>query len=188
VNYTKLDDATLLTQISKADENALSTLYDRYGRLVFSLAFNMVGNHATAEEITLDIFNRVWDKAHTYQVNRAKVSTWLASMTRNRAIDILRRESVRPEQKSVSWAEVMTEPVSNTVDPETSVDLSQQKERVRTAVAQLPNEQQRVLALAFFKGYSQSKIAQVCDLPLGTVKTRIRLAMKKLRQTLQDEH
>jgi RNA polymerase sigma-70 factor (ECF subfamily) len=177
----------LLKQITLGKESALGMLYDRYNRLVFSVALNMVGNQATAEEITIDIFTRVWEKAHTYRSDRARVSTWLTSMTRNRAIDMLRREAARPNRESVSWSELTTAPSSGTDSPETAVDLSLQRERVRAAIKQLPAEQQDVLALAYFKGYSQRQIARERDLPLGTVKTRIRLAMNKLRQLLQDE-
>jgi RNA polymerase sigma-70 factor (ECF subfamily) len=177
VNYARPDDESLLKQITLGKESALGMLYDRYNRLVFSVALNMVGNQATAEEITIDIFTRVWEKAHTYRSDRARVSTWLTSMTRNRAIDMLRREAARPNRESVSWSELTTAPPSGTDSPETAVDLSLQRERVRAAIKQL----------AYFKGYSQRQIARERDLPLGTVKTRIRLAMNKLRQLLQDE-
>jgi RNA polymerase sigma-70 factor (ECF subfamily) len=107
-------------------------------------------------------------------------------MTRNRAIDRLRREKVRPLQNSVSWADVFKEPIAEKNSPETAVHLSMEQQRVRAAVASLPQPQREALALAFFKGLSHSEIAQELDLPLGTVKGRIRGAMKKLRNLLQE--
>lgn len=183
----KLDDAELIKLITQKNETALGELYDRHSRLVYSLAYGVVGDHGSAEEITLDIFTRVWEKAGTYRVERAKVVTWLARMTRNRAIDVLRREEVRPLKHSVHWAEVKAEPTSDSNDPETAAHLSLEARRLRTALATLPEPQQEVLALAYFKGYSHSEIAAALDLPLGTVKARIRLGMQKLRALMHEE-
>jgi RNA polymerase sigma-70 factor (ECF subfamily) len=186
MDYTALDDQTLIALIIHARAEALSELYDRYGRLVYSLALHSVGNTATAEEITQDVFLRVWQRARQYRGDRAKVSTWLTSITRHRAIDQLRRRGSRPEQHSVAWAEIATgsEPAAN--GPEGAVSLRMERERVRAAIASLPQEQQQVLALAYFVGLSQSQISEATGQPLGTVKTRIRLGMQKLRGILQD--
>jgi RNA polymerase sigma-70 factor (ECF subfamily) len=187
MDYSTLDDKALIKLIAQAHENALSELYDRYGRLVFSIALHTVGNRGTAEEIALDIFTRVWEKAGAYRPEKAKVTTWLTSMTRNRAIDMLRREGSRAESKSISWAEVTSEPVNHQIGPETAVSLSLQKQEVRAAVAQLSPELQEALALAYFKGQSHSQIAKTLNQPLGTVKSRIRKAMKTLRTLLLEE-
>jgi RNA polymerase sigma-70 factor (ECF subfamily) len=101
VDYSALDDHTLITLIVRADADALGELYDRYNRLVFSLAQASVGDPGTAEEITLDVFTHVWRRARTYRAEQSKVSTWLTSIARNRAIDELRRLGARPEQHSV---------------------------------------------------------------------------------------
>lgn len=187
VNYSTLDDATLLRLISHARTEALSELYDRYSRLVFSLALNVVGDHPTAEEITQDVFTSVWEKAATYRVEQSKVSTWLSSITRYRSIDILRRRGSRPEQHSVSWADINPGSEPHTEDTQHLAELSLLQQRVRAAVASLPREQQEALALAYFKGYSHTEIAEALSEPLGTVKTRIRLGMQKLRQQLDEE-
>jgi RNA polymerase sigma-70 factor, ECF subfamily len=183
---SELDDSDLMLEISRGNEAALGELYDRYSRLVFSVAYRVVQNWETAEEVTLDIFTRAWEKGGTYDPGLAKVSTWLMRMTRNRAIDRLRREKVRPLQHSVSWADIPREPVVEKNSPETAVHLSMEQQRVRAAVASLPQPQQEALALAYFNGLSHSEIAQELDLPLGTVKGRIRGAMKKLRNLLQE--
>ena len=187
MDYTTLDDETIIRLIAHARTEALSELYDRYSRLVFSLALNSVGDQATAEEVTQDVFVRVWQRAGQYRADRGKVSTWLTGITRYRAIDQLRRRGSRPEQHSVAWAEVSPTAVPTVNGPEEATHLAMQRERVRAAMAQLPEEQKQVLALAYFQGYSQSQIAESLALPLGTVKTRVRLAMQKLREMLQDE-
>jgi RNA polymerase sigma-70 factor (ECF subfamily) len=188
LNYQILDDATLISLIAQAKVEALDELYQRYSRLVFSLAIKMVSEQSAAEEITLDIFTRVWQKADTYDAEQAQVNTWMVSMTRHRAIDWLRRQKVRLDHRTLSWAEVSpeAEPQSNGT-PEQWIEILLRQQQVRAAVAQLPVEQQEVLALAYFKGQSHREIAETLGQPLGTVKTRIRLGMQKLRQLLQDE-
>jgi RNA polymerase sigma-70 factor (ECF subfamily) len=187
VNYSTLDDETLIGLVARANPEALSALYDRYSRLVFSLAFNSVGDQATAEEITLDVFTRIWEKAETYRPEQAKVSTWLTSITRYRSIDVLRRRGSRPEQYSVGWAEVPPDAMPRISGPEEGAELALKQERVRAAVGALPPDQQEALALAYFNGYTHRQIAEALAQPLGTIKTRIRLAMHKLREMLQDE-
>lgn len=185
VDYPAAEDQALLVHIVNRQTEALSVLYDRYGRLLYSVAYHLVGNRQLAEEITLDVFRRVWEKAGSYRADRASVRTWLTSMTRNRAIDMLRREGVRPEHNSISWADLAVEPHADGYSPETAVFQQMQKQKVHAALADLPEEQQKVLLLAFFNGYSHSEIADFLDMPLGTVKTRIRLGLQKLRHLLQ---
>jgi RNA polymerase sigma-70 factor (ECF subfamily) len=186
LDYTQLDDETLLRLIARAQEGALSALYDRYSRLVYSLALNATGDAPLAEEITQDVFLRVWDKASTYRVEQSKATTWITSITRHRAIDMLRRHKVRPEGNRAEWAAGDSPDLPNGVDVEGEVIHLQRQGSVRKAIAALPEEQRRVLAYAYFRGYSHSEIAAVLNEPLGTVKTRIRLAMQKLRQALQE--
>jgi RNA polymerase sigma-70 factor (ECF subfamily) len=181
------DDVTLIRLVAQAQTDALGELYDRYSRLVFSLALAIVGDRAAAEEITQDVFVRVWQRAGTYRADQAKVSTWLTAITRHHAIDILRRQNARPESNSVSWDQMPLQAASAAHDLEERAELSLQRERIRAAVAQLPAAQQQVLALAYFNGYTHHQIADVLHQPLGTVKTRIRLAMQKLRQRLLEE-
>jgi RNA polymerase sigma-70 factor (ECF subfamily) len=177
----------LISLIVQSHPDALSELYDRYSRLVFSLALNLVGDRSTAEEITLDVFTRVWRRAVTYRPEQAKVSTWLTSIARYRAIDMLRRQGARGMESTVDWAEVDRDAVSHIDGPEEAADLALQQQRIRLAMAELPSVQRQALALAYFRGYTHREIAEVLDEPLGTVKTRIRLAMQKLREILQGE-
>ena len=187
LDYKNFADSALLDQIARRQEHALGELYDRYGRLVFSLALNIVGDQATAEEITQDVFYRVWTKAETYRVEQAKVSTWLTSITRHRAIDVLRYRNVRPDASSLAWADAPPNLApANESRLEEVAELNFERRRIRQAVAELPAEQRLVLALAYFHGLTQREIAAQLDQPLGTVKTRIRLGMQKLRQALQE--
>lgn len=192
MNDTSLDDVSLISLIAGArrtgeQTDALSALYDRYGRLVYTVAFHIVGDTETAEEITQDVFVRVWEGAHAYRAEVAKVSSWMISITRYRAIDELRRRKVRVEKHQVDWLDDTAFnglPVQD--GPEGDVDSALQRTQVRQAIASLPPEQRQLLGLAFFKGLSHSQIAQAVGEPLGTVKSRIRLAMQKMRDAMRE--
>ena len=186
-DYAKIDDESLIRLILQSQEQALAQLYDRYHRLIFSLTLAIVNDRATAEEITLDVFMRVWQKAGTYRREQARVSTWLTHIARHHAIDVLRRRAARVDQFAVHWEDTRHNSESSAPDPQESVELSLRRERIYAALAQLPTEQREALYLAYFGGYSQSQIAQVLKQPLGTVKTRLRLAMQKLREFLNEE-
>lgn len=190
MDYTVFDDQALIRLIARSREGALSELYDRYSRLVYSMALNALGEPAIAEEITQDVFIRIWDNADSYRAEKAKVVTWITSMTRYRSIDVMRRRKVRPEGHTVSWDISDIEPSpgqTDHIDVEQQVEINQKAQLVRKAVALLPEEQRQALSYAYFMGYTQQEIADVLGEPLGTVKTRIRLAMKKLRQTLEQD-
>jgi RNA polymerase sigma-70 factor (ECF subfamily) len=187
MDYAAFDDDGLIRLIAHADAGALAAFYDRYSRLVFGLALNTVGDRATAEEVTQDVFMRVWERAVQYRSEQARVSTWLTSIARNRAIDMLRRRGVRAESHSVAWDDLAPGAEPSAGGPEEEAGLALERDRVRAALAGLPGEQKEVLALAYFKGYTQSEIAAALGQPLGTVKTRMRRGMQKLREALNDE-
>jgi RNA polymerase sigma-70 factor (ECF subfamily) len=196
MTFSSLDDSSLLALISTSRQEqlpaeALGVLYDRYGRLVFTVAYNVVGDAETAEEITQDVFVRVWEGAHTYRPEVAKVTSWLVSITRHRAIDELRRRGSRPEKDSTVWPEDIGAdhldglPVLD--GPQEEVETIFQRRGIRQALKTLPAEQRQVLGLAYFKGLSHSQIAQLINEPLGTVKSRIRQAMLKVRDALIEQ-
>jgi RNA polymerase sigma-70 factor (ECF subfamily) len=187
MDFSLLDDGDLINLISHAQEDALSELYDRYSALIYSVSMNAVGDRMLAEEITQDVFVRVWERAVTYRSEHGSVATWLASIARNRAIDVFRYNQARRRNLDISWAmaENLDPPAPQNVEVE--IDLAQRVQYVRWAVMQLPIEQQKALSLAYFQGLSHPEIAQVLGEPLGTVKTRIRLAMLKLRDLLKLE-
>lgn len=184
---SKPDDIQLIKLIAQSHQDAINELYERYKRLVFSVALAIVGDQSVAEEITLDVFVQVWQKADSYRPELAKVSTWMIAITRNHAIDILRWQRSRPEASIVHWEEgsVQNGPLIHNVEEQ--IESILKKERVRKAVAQLPEDQREALALAYFKGYTQSQISEALKQPLGTIKTRIRLGMQKLRKLLEED-
>ena len=186
-DYAAYGDETLIRLIAQSHEQALAQLYDRYNRLIFSLALAIVNDRGTAEEITLDVFMRVWQKAGTYRTEQAKVTTWLTHIARHHSIDVLRRRAARLDQSALHWEDAISNIESSQPDPQESAELSLRRERIQTALAQLPDEQKQALILAYFGGYTQSQIAELLRQPLGTIKTRLRLAMHKLREFLHEE-
>jgi RNA polymerase sigma-70 factor, ECF subfamily len=187
MDYTRFDDAVLMRLIAHSKTEALSVLYDRYARLVYGLALQATGEPASAEEVTQDTFLRAWENAATYQSEKGKVSTWLASIARNRSIDLMRRKQARRENTQVSLDEPPSFTLQGNENVENEVDLRSKQRAVRRALAQLPEDQRKALALAYFRGMTHEQIAESLGQPLGTVKTRIRLGMQKLRLCLQEE-
>jgi RNA polymerase sigma-70 factor (ECF subfamily) len=180
------DDSALIRQIAQSDRAAFDELYERYNRLVFGIALAILGERPSAEEVTLDVFVRVWQKAGTYRADRAKVSTWLIALTRHHAIDILRRQRSHLKTNSLNGYENSrpNPPAANELEEQ--VEITLEARRIREAFAQLPAEQREALVLAYFKGFTHSEIAEILKEPLGTIKTRIRLGMQKLRQMLEE--
>jgi len=185
-DHTVCSDETLISLIAQSQEQALAQLYDRYYRLIFSIALAIVDDSDTAEEITLDVFMRVWQKAGTYRAEQAKASTWLTQIARHHAIDVLRR-TARMHRFIVSWDETISHVESSGPNPEESAEIALRRERMRAALAQLPPEQRQALILAYFGGYTQSQIADLLVQPLGTIKTRLRLALRKVHEFLNQE-
>jgi len=184
VDYTKLDDAALVALIARHDERALGALYDRYSRLAFSLAVRIVGDRALAEEITADSFVNVWRASGSYSAERGRFVSWLMSVVRHRAIDELRRLNVRPEGNAVELNEAL-QTTAHPIGLDDMVDAHRRREVVRSVLANLPAPQREALELAYFGGLTQQEIAERTGTPLGTIKTRMRLGLLKMREELQ---
>jgi len=180
-------DRTLIQQIGAGDPKVLSILYDRYKTLVFSLAIKITGSHETAEDITLDVFTQIWKNADQYHSEKGSVKGWIASIARYRSIDTLRRSKVRSDINRPQWSDVQLEALPSNDNPGEALELEERRHKVSGAIAKLPEDQQKVLAMAYFKGYSHRQISAALDEPLGTIKTRIRLGLQKLRQIFKDE-
>jgi RNA polymerase sigma-70 factor (ECF subfamily) len=183
VDYSGLDDSALVALVARRDANALSELYDRYSRLVYSLALRVVGERNLAEEIVLDSFYSVWRAAGSFVEERGRFVGWLMSVARHRAIDELRRLKVRPEGTAVELDDSLK--TSQLDGPEEMVDMLRQREVVREVLSHLPEPQRKALELAYFGGLTQQEIAVKTSTPLGTVKTRIRLGLLKMRDELR---
>jgi RNA polymerase sigma-70 factor (ECF subfamily) len=178
-------DEELISRIMKAEPAAARILYGRYGRLVYSLAQQVVGDTAAAEEVTQDVFLLVWEKAGTYRAEKAKVATWIARIARNRAIDVLRQQRSRDTRSKGAWEELKKAAETPGPDPGDTMETERVHARVREAVSALPADQRDALVLAYFQGLTHQEIAAQLGEPLGTIKTRIRAAMQKLRGMLE---
>ncbi|MBD2077733.1 sigma-70 family RNA polymerase sigma factor [Phormidium sp. FACHB-592] len=177
-------EAALLIRVAQRDQTALSELYDRYARVLYAVAFKSLRSAEESEEVVLDVFAQVWRTADRYDVGKARVDTWLFMMTRSRVLDRLRtlQRVTKVTVASENFAEIQT-PTPG-VDPLENVLISERRDRVLAALSQLPEAQRQVIELAYYKGLTQSEIAAQTNLSLGTVKTRIRLGLSKLRVVL----
>ena len=177
------DDVALIRRMADADETALGALYDRWFRSLYSLVFHLLKDADEAEDVVEETFWQAWRKASSYEPSRGAVSTWLLTIGRRKALDRIRakkRHKEDPIGNDGAFADLPS------MDPNPSQDLegSELREHVRLALNELPEEQRQVLQLGYFRGMSQSEIADFTGQPLGTVKTRMRLAMQKLREPL----
>ncbi|HKV50670.1 MAG TPA: sigma-70 family RNA polymerase sigma factor [Gemmatimonadaceae bacterium] len=185
-DYASLGNAELLHRIAGGDQRALGALYDRQVTLVHSLAVRLLGDADDAEDVVEETFWQVWRQASRYDASRGSVPTWLCSIARSRALDLLRSAKRRPERLA-SLTDDDDHDVavaSPNVSPLGAAEQSEQRVLVRSALNELPPEQRESIELAYFGGLSQSEIAERTGQPLGTIKTRVRLAMTKLRARL----
>ncbi len=180
-----LHDVMLLRLIEERRPEALSELYDRHAPMLLALARRILHSPADAEEVLQEVLLHVWNQSARYDPARSSVSTWLVLLTRSRAIDRLRHRGVVDRTHEAAYPDGA--PGDTSPEGPGSVLLRERRERVRRELDQLPPEQRQVLEMAFYQGLSQSEISAQADLPLGTVKTRTLLAMKKLRNALRSE-
>ena len=177
------DWVALIKSIASGDQSALTTLYDTTSRLVFGLVVRIVSDRETAEEVLLDVFTQVWRQASSYDTNRGAPLAWLMTIARSRAIDRLR--SGKHDQQNKEPLDSIGEVSATSADPEETTVNSERQRLVRAALNTLSPEQREVIELAYYSGLSHSEIALKLGQPLGTVKTRTRLGMMKLRDTLK---
>ena len=176
-------DADLLRRIAEGSQDALAELYDRHASSLLALATRVLHDPQDAEEVLQEVFVHVWHRATQYDPTRSSASTWLVLITRSRAIDRLRSRKVVERTVTAAHQENPRDHTSPT--GAANVLSNERRERVRRELKSLPAEQQQVLELAFYRGMTQSEIAKATGIPLGTVKTRTLLAMKKLRTALR---
>jgi RNA polymerase sigma-70 factor (ECF subfamily) len=174
------NDVALLSAIGARDEVALAQLYDRYRAILFGLLMRILNNREEAEDVLQEVFLQVWRKAEDFDENRGRPFTWLVTLARSRGIDRLRTLAAR-ERVAEAGAREPSEEIS---DAATDAFKSEQRGLVSDALAKLPDEQKRPIMLAYFEGLTQSEIATNLGAPLGTVKTRMRTGMIRLRELL----
>jgi RNA polymerase sigma-70 factor, ECF subfamily len=168
------DDATLLQRVRQGDQAAMAEVFDRYGRAVYSVALRILKDTGHAEDVMQEIFFQVWRNSDSFVQGRGSLGAWLVVVARNRSIDLLRRRKPTDSVEDV----VLTSPCNLASEAEHNAMI----EKVQKVLKDLPEEQQRSMELAFFEGLSHSEIAEKTGDPLGTVKTRIRLALITLRK------
>ena len=169
--------------VADHDADAFEVVYDRHGSAAFSLAYRTTGQQSLAEEVVQDAFMTVWRMGLRYRPERGSLRSWLLSIVHNRAIDALRRVAVHDRRREFAELEDVGQEAAERTDVEAMHRMEGQA--VREALAALPPEQLRVIELAYFGGFTHTEIASMLDLPLGTVKGRMRLGLEKLRLLLE---
>lgn len=170
------------------DVGAFQALYERYGNLVYSTCVRVIRDGHAAEDLVQEIFLRIWRKPEQYVAQKGRFSTWLISVTRNRAVDEVRSRGRRYRHETASPEEQERElPATEKYDPSLTSELTDQRRLIVAALSGLPGEQRQAIEMAYFGGLTQQEIAERLGEPLGTVKTRIRLGMQKLRVALTPE-
>ncbi|MBI5305535.1 MAG: sigma-70 family RNA polymerase sigma factor [Chloroflexi bacterium] len=177
-------DEQLVDALMRGETWVMSALYDRYGRLVFSLALRILNDRTAAEETVQEVFVKVWRRARNFDASRGKFSSWLTGIAHHHAIDELRRRRVRPSVAEDEMA--VLDVVDSGPAPHELAVQSHERHRIREALGAIPLEQRRAIEMAYFEGLTQQEIADALEQPLGTIKTRMRLGMQKLK-TLLDE-
>ena len=176
--YLLLADEELISLAQSGNAEAFAALYDRHSRSAYSLAYRMMGERQSAEDLVQDAFLKVWRSSGSYRADRASVRTWVLSIVHNRGVDQLRSAaSRRRTQDSVE----ASAPKSQPSEAFAETWRNSQRDQVRRALQTLPDEQLKILELAYFSGYTHVEISSLLDLPLGTVKGRMRLGLKKIK-------
>ena len=181
-------DPELISRAASGDERAIATLYDRYGGVLYAVAYRIVGQRADAEEVVIEAFAQAWRDAPRFETARGSVAAWLTMIARSRALDLVR---ARGRRERITASAAAERPDASPAmgdwrsDPAGSVDLAERRVRVREALDALSPPQRQAIELAYFEGLSQSEIAERLQEPLGTIKTRVRLGMQKLRDSLR---
>jgi RNA polymerase sigma-70 factor, ECF subfamily len=185
---TAPEDEALLARVAAGDSRALETLYDRYSRVVYGTALRILGATELAEEVVQETFWRVWRRSSTFQPGRGQVSSWILGIAHNLAIDELRRQRARPSPVyDEEDRPVLRDLEDSRMDVAGAALEEEQRRLISAALEQIPTEQREAIELAYFGGLSQSEIAARLQNPLGTIKTRIRLGLQKLRDILSSQ-
>ncbi|CAN5459572.1 MAG: sigma-70 family RNA polymerase sigma factor [Actinomycetota bacterium] len=176
--YLTLADEDLISMVGGEDPDAFAALYDRHSRAAFSLGYRIMGQRQTAEDLVQEVFLKVWRSANSYRAGRGSVRTWILSIVHHRGIDQLRATASRQRTKDRFEASAEKSQPSEAF---AETWRNSQRDQVREALKTLPEEQLKILELAYFSGYTHVEISKLMNLPLGTVKGRMRLGLKKMR-------
>lgn len=177
----------LMKRIQAGDEEAIAELYDLYNGLLFGLVISIVKKREEAEDVLQEIFIKIWDKADKFSADRGNAYSWIVTLARNTAIDRIRSKGYKTQKKqSVSIHEPLFSLEGDKLDPMETTIFSDRAELVKKALSEIPDAQCKVLEIAYYRGFTQREISEELDIPLGTVKTRTRQGMIKLKRILGD--
>jgi RNA polymerase sigma factor (sigma-70 family) len=179
-----LDDAALVELVGKSDHEALAVLYKRHGAICYRLARRITVNETLAEDAVQEVFTGLWRDPAAYAPGLGTVRNWLLGLAHHKAVDFVRRETAQQRRQNAQAAQQALDPPAG--DPAEEAWAGIRAEKVRAALAELPETQRHALALAYFGGYTQREIANLTGVPLGTVKTRMFAAMRRLHLRLSD--
>jgi RNA polymerase sigma-70 factor (ECF subfamily) len=171
-------DEDLISLVGQGDAEAFTTLYERHSHAAFSLAYRMMWERQASEDLAQDAFLKLWRSATSYRPERGSVRTWILSIVHNRGIDQIRSQASRRRRQEEIEASA---PRSQPSEAFAETWRNSQREQVREALGTLPPEQLKILELAYFSGYTHLQISELVDVPLGTIKGRMRLGLKKMR-------
>jgi RNA polymerase sigma-70 factor, ECF subfamily len=181
IRTVDMTDESLLARVARGDDDALGSLYDRFGRVAYGLALRILRDERLAEDAVQEAFLAVWRQAASFRPERANARSWVLTFVHRRAVDLVRREERRRAEPLETEAEAAT---GSTAE---AVELRGRREAVQRALAQLPEEQRRPIELAYYGGFSQSELAERLGEPLGTIKSRMFTGLKRLRELLGTE-
>ncbi len=181
------ETTNLLLKIATGDRNALAKLYDRYSRVIYAIAWKSLNSVEDCEEVVLDVFTQIWRIADRFDINKGTAEQWIFMLARSRILDRLRKlQQLDGVDRAVACAQGIDLP-SISVDPIEAVELDERRQLVLAALAKIPPEQLEAIELAYYQGLTHAEIAAQTGLAVGTVKTRLRLGLSKLRVALNDK-
>jgi RNA polymerase sigma-70 factor, ECF subfamily len=176
-----VEATNLLTKIAEGDRNALSQLYDRYSRIIYAIAWKSLNSAEDCEEVVLDVFAQIWRIADRFDRHKGSVEQWIFTLARSRILDRLRKiQRLNKVNTAIASGKEIEFPTTS-VDPIESVEIAERRQQVLTALNQIPPAQRQVIEMAYYRGLTHTEIAVATGLSLGTVKTRIRLGLSKLK-------
>lgn len=171
----------MLRSLQAGDHEALAVLYDRYSGIAYGLALRIAGDATAAEDVVQEAFVSIWKQAPRFDANRGQVRSWLLTIVHHRAVDVVRRRMSRPERALPDDASQIAD---HDAPPAAAAEMAMDARAVREAVSRIPEDQRRTVEMAYFEGLTHVEIAERMGVPLGTVKSRLRIALEKMREYL----
>lgn len=182
-----VEATNLLAKIAEGDRKALSDLYDRYSRIIYSIAWKSLNSVEECEEVVLDVFAQVWKIADRFDISKGSVEQWIFTLARSRILDRLRKlQRLNKVNAAISSGKEIEFPTAS-VDPIESIEIGERRQQVLTALSQIPPAQRQVIEMAYYQGLTHTEIATATGLSLGTVKTRLRLGLSKLKVAFEND-